>query len=76
MLNGRRNRTSSDIFDSAWKSSENRGKSSEVARTFSKFLVMTRRKISVIVLHENLSHEKFGQRGANMAAAAHVSLHG
>ena len=53
-------------FDSALKSSENRGKSSEVAWTLSKLPVMTRRKLSVIILHENLSHEKFGQCGASM----------
>ena len=33
-----------DIFGNVWKSSENRQKSSEVDRTFSEFLVMTRQK--------------------------------
>ena len=35
---------SSDIFGNVWKSSENRQKSSEVARTFSEIPVMTRQK--------------------------------
>ena len=36
--------TSSDIFGNVWKSSENSGKSSQVAGTFSEIPVITRRK--------------------------------
>ena len=40
-------RISSNIFGNVRKSSENRRKSSEVARTFSEILVMTRQKSHV-----------------------------